>query len=404
MEFEEIVLNAITALRTNLMRTLLTMLGIVIGITSVILIVSLGQGSVAFVTNELSAFGTNYFQINPGSSALSSFAGGSKSLTLEDADAIRNDTSFTNLKSVAVFALVTAEASANDVTKTYLTYGSTADIVDMLKPTMVHGDFFTQSDDQDSERVVVLGEKASEVFFGKCANPVGEKIKIDNKTFRIVGVARSASAMVGGFMDSALFIPLNVALHEIEGNVEINEFDVSVKNPDLINDNIEYVTQLLRERHNLKSTDENDFIITSATDAITTVQTITQLLTLLITTISAISLVVGGVGVMNIMLVSVTERTREIGLLKSIGAKDKDILLQFLIEAIVMTSIGGLIGILLGVGLAFLISIFVKIPFVVSIPSVLIAVGVSMLVGVIFGLYPARRASLLSPIDALRYE
>jgi putative ABC transport system permease protein len=404
MDFRELLTNAIASLRANIMRTLLTMLGIIIGISSVILIVSIGQGAVTFVTNELSSFGTNYFQINPGNNSFSSFAGGTKSLTLEDAQAIRKDTSFTNLQSVAVFAMISVPVSANDIDKSLLAYGSTANITDMLKPTLVYGEFFSDDDDLEAQRVVVIGIKAAETFFGKDANPVGQKIKIDNKTFKIVGVARSASVLAGGFMDNALFIPLNVALHQIEGKVTINEFDVSVKNSNLINENIEQVTQLLRERHNLKDSDENDFIIASAEDAITTVQTITNLLTAMIAAISAISLVVGGVGVMNIMLVSVTERTREIGLLKAIGAEEKNILLQFLVEAMVMTIIGGIIGITIGIFGAYLISLAVKIPFVISIPSILIAVGVSMLVGVVFGLYPARRAARLSPIDALRYE
>ena len=193
-------------------------------------------------------------------------------------------------------------------------------------------------------------------------------------------------------------------MNEVAGSSTIREVDIEVKDTNLMNETINQVTELLRERHNLKVGEENDFITASATDSLTIVKTITNVLTLIIVAISAISLVVGGVGVMNIMLVSVTERTKEIGLLKSIGADDKDILLQFLLEAIVMTGIGGVAGILLGIFGAGVIAILVGIPLVVSPIAVTVAFGVSMLVGIVFGMYPAQRAAKLSPIDALRYE
>lgn len=404
MEYKELFTSAIQSLRSNVLRTGLTMLGIIIGISSVILIVSIGQGAVAFITNELSSFGTNYFQINPGSSAIGSFAGGVKTLTTQDVDAIRRDKSITNINEVAAMTVAQVIVSSNEVDKRITIYGVTQEAYDILKPDVTKGEFITEEHEIESSRVAVVGPDIVETFFGIDADPVGQKIRIDNKTFRIVGVAESSSALAGGFLNNSIFIPLSVSLNQIEGQVDIGEIDVSVKNTDLMNETINQVEALLRDRHNLDEEDESDFRIASATDIISTVQTITGLLTLVIAAISGISLVVGGVGVMNIMLVSVTERTKEIGLLKSIGALEKDILTQFLIESVVMTSIGGIIGIFIGIGGAFLISFFVKIPFVISIPAVLIAVGVSGFVGIIFGLYPARRAARLSPIDALRYE
>jgi putative ABC transport system permease protein len=214
----------------------------------------------------------------------------------------------------------------------------------------------------------------------------------------------SSSVLAGGFINNAMFIPIRVVIDEILGEEKLQEIDISVHNQDQINQTIEDVEALLRDRHELEEGDESDFRIASAGDILSTVQTITGLLTVMIAAISGISLVVGGVGVMNIMLVSVTERTKEIGLLKALGAKEKDILLQFLVESVVMTVIGGSVGIILGISGAFIVSMLFNIPFVLSIPAVIIAVAVSTLVGLIFGLYPARRAARLSPIDALRYE
>ncbi len=404
MDYKELFISAFQALRSNFMRTFLTMLGIIIGISSVILIFSIGQGAVAFVTNELSSFGTNFFQINPGSSALASLTGGAETITTQDVDAIRRNQSFTNIQEVGAFVTSTLTVSANEIDKTLLIYGMSPEISDMLKPNMVQGEFYSEESNLEAQRVVVIGAKAAETFFGKDANVIGEKIKIGNKTYRIVGVARSSSVLFGSFFDNAIFIPFNTARNEIPGGVHIREVDISVKNVNLINDTIAQVTAFLRDRHNLKEKDQNDFIVASATDAISTIQTITNMLTLVIVAISAISLVVGGVGVMNIMLVSVTERTKEIGLLKSIGALERDILLQFLIEAAVMSGLGGILGILVGIGGAFLVSILFGIPFIVNPVAILIAFGVSMMVGIIFGIYPARRAAKLSPIDALRYE
>jgi len=403
MEYKEIAKNAVQALRNNKLRTSLTMLGIIIGITAVILIYSIGQGAVAFVTNELSSFGTDYFQINPVTSQVSTFAG-SKALTFDDLDAIRNDTSLTNIKSVAPFEMTSVKVSANGVEKDLLIYGTTHETQEILRPDIVDGDFITDEQELTSEKIAVLGKDAAETFFGKNSNAIGETIKINNKTFRVTGVVSSSSVLAGGFLNNTLFIPINVVANDIVGEEKLQEIDVSVHDQNSINQTMDDVENLLRDKHNLKEGDESDFRISSAQDILSTVNTITSLLTTMIAAISGISLVVGGVGVMNIMLVSVTERTKEIGLLKAIGAKQKDIMTQFLMESVVMTLIGGIIGIAIGIAGAFGVSRVANIPFVVSVPAILIAVGVSTVVGLVFGLYPARRAAKLSPIDALRYE
>lgn len=403
MEYKEIIRSALMALKGNILRTALTMVGIIIGITSVILIYSIGQGAVAFITNELTSFGTDYFQINPGSSQASTFAG-SKALTFEDVEAIRNDSSLTNIKYIAPVALASLTVTAGGEEDELLIYGITPEILTILRPEVTEGEFITAEQEDTSERVAVIGVDAAETLFGENAAPVGETVRINNRTFRITGVVESSSVLAGGFINNALFIPINVVINEIVGEEKLQEIDISVHDTNTINQTIEDVELLLRDRHGLDEDDENDFQIQSAQDILTTVQTITGLLTAMIVAISGISLVVGGVGVMNIMLVSVTERTKEIGLLKAIGAKEKDILTQFLVEAVIMSLIGGIIGIILGITGAFLVSLVAGIPFIVSIPAILVAVGVSTLVGVVFGLYPARRAARLSPIDALRYE
>lgn len=404
MDFKQLLQSSITSLKSNALRTFLTMLGIIIGISSVILIYSIGQGAVVFVNNELSLFGTNFFQLNPGTSILANFTGGAQTITLDDVDAIRKDTSITNIQTVGAFVTTSTTVSANDIDKVILIYGMSPELVDVLKPNLLYGDFITSDNNLNSERTVVMGRKAAETFFGAGTDPVGESIKIDNKQFKIVGIASSGSVLFGSFFDNAVFIPINTAIHEVIGSSRIREVDVSVKDTNLMNETIAQVTDLMRERHNLKPGEENDFIVASATDSLAVVRTITNTLTLIIVAISAISLLVGGVGVMNIMLVSVTERTHEIGLLKAIGAEEKDILMQFLIEAMVMTGIGGFLGIVVGIAGAGIVSLVVGIPLVVSPVAVLVAFSVSMVVGIVFGLYPARRAARLSPIDALRYE
>ncbi|HVT01675.1 MAG TPA: ABC transporter permease [Patescibacteria group bacterium] len=405
MDYQNLFIQAVQSLRKNILRTSLTMLGIVIGISAVILIVSLGQGAVQFITNELSSFGTNYFQINPGSNQISSIAGGRKTLTLQDAEAIRRNPLLTNVETVIPFASTSVPVSANRIDKSLLAYGMTSDASKMLNVDMIYGQFLTDEDNLTSSKVAVIGADAAKDFFGEDTNPVGQTIRIDNKPFRIIGVAKSGSGFFGGFFNNAVYIPLNVALNQIIGqDAGLQEIDVAVKNTDLMNQTIADTKTLLRQRHHIREGNDDDFIIQSFQDALTTVQTITSLLTLVVAAISGISLVVGGVGVMNIMLVTVTERTREIGLLKSIGAKKKDILSQFLMESVVITLAGGIIGITIGIGGAFLISLVAPIPFVISVPAIIIAVGVAIFVGIAFGIYPARRAANLTPIEALRYE
>ena len=397
-----ILKSAIKSLRTNIMRTSLTMLGIIIGITAVILISSVGKGAVAFITDELSTFGTNYFQIAPGANMLSAFTGGGeKPLTLDDVEALE-DAGISNIETIAPFGFASRVVSANGESDTALVYGMTYSAIELLKPDMVYGEFF--SDFDKGTRVAVIGTELMENLFGVDTNPVGETIKVEDLRFKVIGVSKAGGSLAGGFFSTAISVPLDVMQSQITGEESLVEIDIGVFDTDLLNETMDEVELVLQDYRGIEEGEDNDFFMTSFLESLDTVTKITDLLTALIAGISAISLLVGGVGVMNIMLVSVTERTKEIGLLKSIGAKRKDILTQFIFEAVVMTSIGGIIGILLGVGGAFFISSIVGIPFVVSPSWVILAAGLSSAVGVLFGVYPAKKAANLSPIDALRHE
>jgi len=401
MELREILQSAIQSLRTNALRSSLTMLGIIIGITAVILISSVGQGAVAFISNELSSFGTNFFSINAGGDFVSTISGGGEPLTIKDAEAIE-DANIQNIESIAPFSFTSKVVSADGESVRVSVYGMTVEAQDLLQPNLIYGDLL--SEDDRNSRVVVLGSEIVEDLFGEDTNPVGESVKIDDIRFVVIGVSQSGGTLFGSFFNTAVNIPLETLHNEIEGNDELTEIDISVKNTNLLNETMDEVEIVLRDHRNIDDDEEIDFGLTSFTAALETFSTITTLLTVFIAGISSISLLVGGIGVMNIMLVSVTERTKEIGLLKALGAKRRDILAQFLIESAVLTTLGGFVGVLLGVGGTFLISYVTGIPFIISIPWILLAVSISTLVGVVFGIYPARKAASLQPIDALRFE
>jgi putative ABC transport system permease protein len=394
--------SAIKALKTNILRTGLTMLGIIIGITSVILISSVGQGAVAFVTDELSTFGTNFFSISPGSSVVSALSGGGeKPLTLDDVETLE-DADISNIENIAPFSVASRVVSANGESETITVYGMTETAESLLKPNIVHGDFL--SDVDGDSHVAVLGIDVAEELFGVDTNPVGESVKIEDIRFRVIGVSESDSSFFGSFFNTSVNIPLEIMHMHITGEEDLLEIDISVYNTDYMNETMDEVELILRDSRDIDDGEDNDFIMVSMEESLSTVTKITDLLTAMIAGISAISLLVGGVSVMNIMLVSVTERTKEIGLLKAIGAKKKDILSQFLIESVVMTTIGGFAGILLGLIGTYFVAMLASIPFVISPMWVLMAAGMSSMVGVVFGVFPARKAANLSPIDALRHE
>ncbi len=406
MNYKELITSAIAALRSNIFRTLLTMLGIIIGISSVILIISLGQGATQSIMGQLALFGTNTIFIAPGSSEGTAGPpqGQLESLTYEDAQAITDEGQIQNVQEASAIVSRPLQVNANGQTVNTTLQGVEPGYAVIQSLEVSQGEFLTKEDADSLSRVVVLGSKVATDLFGEGAEPVGESVKIDSRSFRIVGVLQQKDSSVFSDPNSAVYIPVTTAMKVVLGQNYVSSILVQAENADLINQTVDDITALLVQRHSIFEGKVKDFSIESSKQALQIVDTVTGLLTLLLAGIAGISLVVGGIGIMNIMLVTVTERTKEIGLLKAIGARDRDVLRQFLIEAVVLTLSGGVIGIVLGILLSFLISSVIHIPFVISFSAIFLAVGVSSAVGILFGYYPAQRAAKLSPIDALRYE
>jgi len=403
MRYKVVAFSSFKSLRNNPVRTGLTMLGIIIGISAVIIISSLGQGAVAFITNELSVFGSSNFRIAPGQNSFTQVAQTANPLTTKDADAISNS-HLSNIKLVAPLGFANATVTTPDEKTRTTIRGMPSQVEQILEPKIIYGEFISETNDNNREKVAVLGLELSQELFGQDTNPVGESIRVDNIRYRIIGVTQASSAISANLFDNNVIVPISSLITHITGKDELFQIVIRVENENLLKQTVTDVEEFLREYRDIKPDEDADFFTQSFDETLTTIQTVTGLLTAMITGISGISLLVGGIGVMNIMLVTVTERTKEIGLLKAIGARDQDILAQFLFESITLSVVGGIIGITLGVIGAFTASLAANIPFVISPLSIIIAVSVSTLVGIVFGLYPARRAAQLNPIDALRYE
>jgi putative ABC transport system permease protein len=397
---------SITALKSNILRTLLTMLGIIIGISSVIIIISIGQGASKSITNEVSSFGSNWFEFSPVAVNAKSMQGPPVStLTLQDAEALATTKSLGNIDKVSGYNTKSLTVSANGQDNKYTVLGISKNMFGILNFKIDSGDFFTDEDEGVLAKVAVIGPDASKELFGENTNPVGKTIKIDSKNFRVVGLIESkGSSGFGGNYDKSVFIPLKTGMKLVFGDTKLQAIFATVKDTKIIETTMNDAGNLILARHKIDNIKDADFSIQNSKDALSILNTITGLLTAMLAGIAGISLVVGGIGIMNIMLVTVTERTREVGLLKAIGAKKKDILKQFLIEAVLLTVLGGIVGIIIGGLLSYWASKLIDIPFVLTPYSIFLAVSVSSVVGIIFGLYPANRAAKLNPIDALRFE
>jgi putative ABC transport system permease protein len=404
---------ALRALLKNKMRGILTVLGVVIGIAAVTTMVSLGQSANSLVQSQLQGLGTNVLVVFPGTGG----RGGVRqeiitTLTAKDAEAIARECPTV----LAAAPLVGASGQiiyGNTNWKPKEMYGVGVDYLTVRNWPLQSGDFFTERDIHSLAKVCVIGRTVVARLF-QTANPIGETIRIKNTPFRVIGVLEPKGAnLVGDDQDNIVLIPYTTVQKRMQGTAfsNVNAIIVSARTMEQMNDAGEQIRQLLLERHRIPPGEPADFVVQNTTEIANILGVITGTMTLMLASIAGISLIVGGVGIMNIMLVSVTERTREIGIRMALGARSGDILRQFLIEAVLLSTLGGLVGLLLGIaasaGMTALINSVTKgakWPTEISLTAAIVALLFSAAVGIFFGYYPARRASLLDPIEALRYE
>jgi len=413
MKLYRLLLDALENLSANKLRSMLTVLGIVIGVAAVIAMLSIGRGAEASITSRIESMGTNLVYVTPGStsqSGVSSAAGSAGTLTLDDAEALAS------LPDVVAIASVTNNLAQvvyqGQNTRTRL-MGVTPGYQTVSSLTLADGVFISEANQSARSLVVVLGSSVAENLFGGTSGVVGQKVRMNGQPYKVIGVLTSKGGT--GFMnqDDQVFIPLSTAQTRLvggsrfRGSSVINQINVKAASADAVDQVINNVTLTMRERHGtIQGAD--DFTVTSQEATLDTATQVTDTLTIFLGGIAGISLAVGGIGIMNIMLTTVTERTHEIGLRKAIGARRRDILLQFLVESMVLSLIGGLIGAVFGWGIAQMmgqiqISGTIITP-VVGLDSVLLATLFSMAIGLFFGIYPATRAARLQPVEALRYE
>jgi putative ABC transport system permease protein len=395
-----------SALSSNKARSGLTMLGIVIGISSVIALVGVGQGATASVTSSISSLGSNLLMVSPGASRgagmVSGGSGSATTLTQTDAEVIKKEVA--DAKAVAVELSRRYQITYKGNNTNTQVVGTEPVYMDIRNVAVDSGSFVTDQDVKSAAKVAVIGPTTRDNLFGMDADPIGQSIKINKVQFKIVGVTKSKGGTGFNNPDDTVYVPVSAAQRFLAGKTSISAIDIQAKDQNSIGAAQQEVTDLLLSRHHISDATLADFSVLNQADIVASLSTVTGTLTLLLGAIAGISLLVGGIGIMNMMLTTVTERTREIGLRKAIGAKKRDISLQFLTESIMLTFIGGVVGVILGYGIATLVTRMGVITATVTWQSVALSFGVSALVGIIFGYYPARRAAALKPIDALKYE
>ena len=405
MEFLDYLRQAISAMLAHKMRAFLSILGILIGVAAVIAMIALGRGAQESIEKQLSSLGSNLLLIRPGSPKVGGIAmqsGSTTRFTFQDLTAISKLTDMIKYISPSV----TSRAQIVYANKNWNTQaegvGVAYEQLRVATPTV--GRFFSEQEVKMRNKVVLLGTTVVRELFGS-ANPIGETIRINLINFKVIGILPQKGATGFRDQDDTVLVPITTAMYRLLGKQYIDQFYVEAKSPDLVDPAQEAVTKILVKEHHIAAKDAEDaFQVRNMSDIKAAMESSTKTMSLLLGCIAAISLLVGGIGIMNIMLVSVTERTREIGLRKAIGANNKDIMTQFLIEAVLMSFIGGVSGIALGTGVSVLITLFSGWAVKISLFPILLATTFSLIVGIVFGLWPAQKASQLDPIEALRYE
>lgn len=392
----------------NKMRSALTMLGIIIGVGAVIAMIAVGSGAKQRIADQIASMGSNLIMVMSGSSTSGGIrygAGTVPTLTADDAKAIQ--TEIPGVKYTAPNLNGIAQVVYGNQNWSTIIIGTTPEVLDIRDWLLYSGRSFTQQDVEGATKVCLLGRTVAENLFGGI-DPIGQIVRIKNVPFTVIGVlVPKGQSTWGQDQDDIIFVPLTTAQKRLFGMQfpgMVRTIAVQARGPEVMKEVEEQITDLLRQRHRIQSNQENDFTVRNLTEVMSSAEQSAQVMSLLLGAIASISLIVGGIGIMNIMLVSVTERTREIGIRMAVGAKGKDILLQFLIESLVLSLNGGILGIGIGISGTFILSSFTQWPTLFSIKAILLAFLFSGSVGVFFGFYPARKASLLNPIEALRYE
>ena len=408
MTTKDIIHETISALTANKVRTSLTMLGIIIGISSVIIMVSIGQGAQSSIQSSIQSIGSNLIIVSPGATrsfgyGASSGRGAAKTLKVEDVTAISQEVQ--NIAAISPEISSRYQVTAKGTNSNTTVTGVVPTYMSVHNVTVNDGEFISDQQITNRSKVAVIGPTTSDDLFGIGAEAVGQSIRINGMEFKVVGVTKSKGGTGFGNQDDMIYIPFTSAqLFLLGDSTYVTSINISATDSSVMTQVQADITSLLLSRHKISNPTNADFNVLNQADIVSAASSVTGIFTILLGAVAGISLVVGGIGIMNMMLTTVTERTREIGLRKAIGAKARDINIQFLIEAVALTVIGGTIGVILGWLVCYGITYFGVLATQISLNSILLAFGVSAAIGIVFGYYPARRASKLNPIEALRYE